>query len=81
VIAALIQWIRGQRIRHYHRRTHLFGFAVLAAQINRDWPAADEFHRHMRAARAKRDTLLAKQPRCCNHDCDEGRTCPLRLAR
>lgn len=78
MIRRLLAKVRDPRIRRHHARVQEFGFAVLAAQINRDWPAADEFHRCMQAERAKRDTLLAKQPRCCNHDCDEGRRCPLR---
>lgn len=63
MIRRLAAWVRDQRIRHHQRRVNLFGTAVLMAQINRDWPAADEFHRRMQAARAKRDALIGTQPR------------------
>lgn len=63
MIARVIAWLRDFRIRHHHARAHQHGTATLAAQIDRDWRAAGRHMQAMHAAQAKRDALLAKQPR------------------
>lgn len=72
MIRGLITRLRDARIRHHDARAQVFGLAVLTAQLNRDWPAAGKFLRYMHAAQAKRDALIAKQPR--THQCGRCQT-------
>lgn len=75
----MIRLFREALARHYHRVAHAQGTAILLAQIRRDWPRAGRHMVRMHAAQAKRDALLqGRTPVCCNHNCDEGRTCPVR---
>lgn len=70
-----LQW----RIARHDARAKVFAAATVAAQVSGDRAAAAHFHSQMCEAQAKRDGLadLAAE-RCCNHRCDEGRTCPER---
>lgn len=84
MIGRLINRVLDWRIRHHSQRAAIFGAATLAAQIRRDWPAASRFLSHMHDAQAKRDALARRRfatTGCCNGNCNEGRSCPLRAAR
>jgi hypothetical protein len=73
VIRRFIEW----RIARHDARAKAFAAATVAAQRGGDAPAAAKFHTQMCEAQAIRDGLR-ELVQCCNHDCDEGRACPLR---
>lgn len=78
MIRRLLTAIRKLIARHHDRKASAAGTATLAAQIDRDWRAAGRHMRAMHAAQARRDALLRGGAVCCNHDCRQGRDCPLR---